>query len=340
MHPAPSNLPLIPEGLLFIVGLATTALGIAITRTDLQFDWVPPQVYDFLRRYFSNPQAVFLGGVVSLVGAALAGLAGRRNTQPDNLAGLALSIPSFPSQAQDRVQTGLLRRDPFVPGALALATLCSGFLYWQLASQQYTHWDILLFFVGLALVGFAIHRLDKPEQASAKGSNPSFASSGQALPTFQPSNLPTLPSQARGRLFNFPTDLLASLGLAIFSIVINSIDLIRWDFSFVADEGEFFSAAHQVVNGGPWNFFNLTWVYNSHPALDSVYQGMVMKVVGDNVIGWRFSEVLVTATTAALIYLLGVALLGRLPALAAGIFIASSNYLMAFNRIAYKTIHT
>src|SRR5205085_10052221 len=99
-------------------------------------------------------------------------------------------------------------------------------------------------------------------------------------------------------------------------------------------------AAQQVAKGeASWSLFNLTWVYGMHPALDSVYQGMVMRVVGDNVIGWRFSEILVTAVTAVLVYLLITAVLGRLAGIAGGVFIASSNYLMAFNRIAYNNTH-
>jgi 4-amino-4-deoxy-L-arabinose transferase-like glycosyltransferase len=73
--------------------------------------------------------------------------------------------------------------------------------------------------------------------------------------------------------------------------------------------------------------------------MDSVYQAIVMKVVGDNVFGWRFSEVLIMVASTALVYVLGVALFGRIAGVAAAIVLASSHYLMAFTHIAYNNTH-
>src|SRR5438445_4272401 len=128
-RPATPKLPVI-TAIMFVIGLAATALGLAIIRSDLPFPWIPRQTTGFLAIYFPHAQAVLFGIAVAIVGGVLAGSVGRR-VLPDALANLDLPVLGA-------------RRDLLAFGAILVASLCSGFVYWQLASHRYTHWDILL----------------------------------------------------------------------------------------------------------------------------------------------------------------------------------------------------
>jgi hypothetical protein len=201
-----------------------------------------------------------------------------------------------------------LRRD-FVAGvALVGGLLCHGLLYFHLLNRQYSHFDIGLFFFGLLLWGYVVYRLDPPRPAAPPGFT----------------------------LY----DLLSALALAALAIGLHTVELTRWNFAWIGDEGSFFGAAVDVGKADfPWNFFNLAFVYNAHPTLDSLYQGLVLKVAGADVWGWRMAEVGVVAITTALLYPLGTLLLGRVGATAACVALASSHYLMAFARVAYNNLH-
>ena len=202
-----------------------------------------------------------------------------------------------------------LRRDLWAGGALALGLAAQALLWIHLAGKQYTPGDIALFLGGLALLAFAVDRWDRPRREST---------------------------------FHFTwADGAAALALGGLALAVNLTDLTRWTFAWIGDEGSFFGAARDVATrpGVPWNFFNLAFVYDAHPMLDTLYQGGVMAVAGTDVWGWRFSEVLLLAVSTVLMYPLGTALLGRVAAVAACVTLGSSHYLMAFARIAYNNLH-
>jgi 4-amino-4-deoxy-L-arabinose transferase-like glycosyltransferase len=134
-------------------------------------------------------------------------------------------------------------------------------------------------------------------------------------------------------------DLPVALALGSLTFIVNLIDLTRYDFGWVGDEGAFFGAALNILAGAHWNPFTLTWVYSTHPALDTVALAGGLKLFGANVVGWRMSEILLLAVSVALLYLLGTTMLGRLPALAAGLALGTNHYVMAFTRIGYNNTH-
>jgi 4-amino-4-deoxy-L-arabinose transferase-like glycosyltransferase len=274
--------------------MALAACGLVIIQSDLAFGFVPSELPDPIQQFAHNSQPIIVGVLITLAGAALAGLAAR-DVLADHLDALPLPVPK-------------LRRDPVAAGSLVLAAILSGLLYWRLISKEYGQWNVLLFIAGLVLCGFAVYRLDTERR----------------------------PSTLRFTRI----DAIITLLLALFSAVINSTGLVRWNFAWIGDEYQFFDVARSIANGTrEANIFDLSLVYGTHPALDSIYQGMVMKVAGVNIVGWRISEVLVVAASAGLIYLLGVAMLGRLPGVAAGVVLGSSHYLMGFTRIAYNNLH-
>jgi len=101
--------------------------------------------------------------------------------------------------------------------------------------------------------------------------------------------------------------------------LVNSLMLARWHFAWIGDEFAFFDAARDIMNGAPWSFFDLTWVYQAPPTADTLYLVAFMKLFGADVIVWRFSQVVLVAATAGLLYLVSRPLLGRPGALFAAV---------------------
>ena len=201
-----------------------------------------------------------------------------------------------------------LRRDLLALGAITIGVSCLTALYWQLASARSNRWSIALFVGGLFLLGLAVHRLD------------------------------THTASRSSRVTRY--DCLGAFGLAIVSGALNCIDLTDWKFAFIGDEYAFFDAARAYAQGHRLEAFTLHHVYNTMPSLDSIYQGMIMRLIGQiNVWGWRFSEVVVLSVSVVLVYLLGVVLFGHVAGIAAGAVIGFSNYLMAFAHIGYNNNH-
>jgi len=200
------------------------------------------------------------------------------------------------------------RFDKIAIGALGLAFVSHSLLYWHLFHNKYTHWDILFFIGGLFLIGLALYRFDAVKTKS---------------------------------ILRFTwLDALAILGLIVFCVLINSVNLTHWSFSGIGDEHPFFISAANIVQGEPWNFFQLNYIYNAYSSLESVYQALFMKIFGIHIVSWRLSEVFIQAITAVLLYLLGVFIVGRLTGFVAGFVMASSHYTMAFNVIGYDNTHT
>lgn len=191
----------------------------------------------------------------------------------------------------------------------AIAIILYFILILDLYRKNYSHWDILLFFSTLLLFGYTAYKLFTSKHATNK------------------------------RLFN-STDFLIIVALISLVIAINLIGLTRWNFAYSGDEAVFFNKGWEVATGKPWNFFDLTVVYDTHPMLDSVYQGTIMKLFGINITGWRLSSVFVQAASAVLMYMLASLLVGRVGGILAGVVLGSSQYIMAFNRIAYNNTHT
>ncbi len=200
------------------------------------------------------------------------------------------------------------QRDTFAVASAVLASLAATVLFWRLGHHRHSAWDASLLLLALSLFAFVVHRLDRTPQR------------------------PIL------RLTRW--DWIVAFSLATCSGLLNSIDLTKWTFAFVGDEISFFDAARDYANGAALDVFNLSKVYDTHPALDSIIQGLLMRLTGQvNVWGWRFSEVLVLSFTVILVYLIGLTLFGRTTALVAGALIGCSHYLMAFTRIAYNNTH-
>lgn len=191
--------------------------------------------------------------------------------------------------------------------AAMLVGLASGAVLWtNLAAERFPWWNGLLFVILIVSPAFALNRWDR-----ARSSRCPF----EAL------------------------DFAFAAGFAAVSAAVNCIGLVRWNFSFIGDEGAFFFHARSLAEGEVVNPFDLTWVYQTHPALDSFYQAQALRLFGADVWGWRVGEVLMVAAVAAMVCLLGTLLFDRLTGVAAAVVVGASHYLFAFTRIGYNNLH-
>src|SRR5690242_6192687 len=78
--------------IVFAFGLALTAAGVVILRSEQRFTWVPKFISEPIRPYIPYNEAVIVGSTLALAGAVIAGLAGRR-LLPDSISGSALPVP-------------------------------------------------------------------------------------------------------------------------------------------------------------------------------------------------------------------------------------------------------
>ena len=195
-------------------------------------------------------------------------------------------------------------------GGLALTSgvICYAVVVVFVMRESKSGWIFLLFLVAIGLVGLGIHRADQG------------------------------PSGVRLRFARI--DAVILLVLVILIISANLIQLTHWRFSFIGDEGAFFTLGRAIAEGVDHSFFDLAGVYNTHPVLDSAYLAGILKIFGVDVVGWRLAEIFVLTASAVLVYALILILFGRLPAIVGAVILGTNHSLMAFARIGYNNLHS
>jgi hypothetical protein len=156
---------------------------------------------------------------------------------------------------------------------------------------------------------------------------------------------PAAPS--RPRVFG-RRDLAAAAVLGAMVAASAGFRIDHWYFSWIGDEGSFFHRARDLLHGPAGNIFDLSYVHAKNPLVDSLYQSLFLRLLGENVIAWRLAEVAVAAAAAILAYLVVVRLTAvtargpgsRLPAFVGGLVLGCSAYTMAFCHIGYTNLHT
>ncbi|MGA7730921.1 MAG: hypothetical protein WCD37_06575 [Chloroflexia bacterium] len=214
----------------------------------------------------------------------------------------------MPTQSKG-IYAPALRLERYGLMALGLGIICFGLIYWHLLAGQYTHWDFALFVAGLASLAFGINRLDR----GRRGAKPTFRLADAGI----------------------------SALIAAVVVSINMVQLTRWNFAWIGDEGSFYGLATDIAwDRIPWNVFSLKGgVYSIHPVMDSAWQSVGMNLFGVDVFGWRMSEVMMLGMAGPLAFLAGTALMGRVAGIVAGLALGTNHYVMAFGRIGYNNVH-
>jgi len=112
-------------------------------------------------------------------------------------------------------------------------------------------------------------------------------------------------------------------------------------YSFIGDEYQFYVDAKKVAHDVTIaNIFSLSGVYGYHPVADTFLQAGVMKIIGTNLVGWKFSNILVMTVSTIFIYLIAQTLWQTsTTSIVASVFFAFSHYLFAFAHIGYNNLH-
>ncbi|MDP3941772.1 MAG: glycosyltransferase family 39 protein [bacterium] len=137
--------------------------------------------------------------------------------------------------------------------------------------------------------------------------------------------------------------------LSILFAMLIMLDVNSWYYSAIGDEYAFYLFAKQIALGqislsffphpGMFSIFSQQGVYNVVPVAGSIFQALVMRVMGINHQGWIASSVLIVLLTAWFYYLLVKDYFGEKIALYSGIILLSSHYLWAFSHLGYWNIH-
>ena len=134
-------------------------------------------------------------------------------------------------------------------------------------------------------------------------------------------------------------DVLIVLSLVGIFIGLNVQDLTDWYYSAIGDEYRFFKVASGLAEDAVWRPFELSGVYGAfNPVMSSIYPALVMRLVGVDNFGWKFSLVLSVAATIPAMYILGHILVGRAAAIVSSMILAFSHYVFALTHTGYPNV--
>lgn len=130
-------------------------------------------------------------------------------------------------------------------------------------------------------------------------------------------------------------DYLCLLLLLGFGIIVGTYYLRDIPARVVGDEGKFWEIAHQIAEGTYKPSLFDSGVY-SFSVASSIFQGWVLRLVGMNLWGWRFSSVLAGLLTVIPLFLLAYESFGRKVAIIASLIMITNPYFLAYARLGYN----
>ncbi|MXZ00484.1 hypothetical protein F4Y93_07485, partial [Candidatus Poribacteria bacterium] len=155
---------------------------------------------------------------------------------------------------------------------------------------------------------------------------------------FAPSYLRVLVGLRRAARSIRRVDVAIVVALMAILMLLNTDDLTDWYYSAIGDEYSFFDLSRQFAAEGISNPFSQRGVDDYHPRLGLMMKVAVMKTVGINHFGWKFSSILMLALTIPAMYVAGTLMAGRIAGASAASVIAFSHYLGAIAHVGYDHI--
>ena len=135
------------------------------------------------------------------------------------------------------------------------------------------------------------------------------------------------------------SDLAWMLGLFVLALIVGAFALGDIPNILIPDEGSFWEAARAIALGEYRPSFFDFGVY-TFPVASSIYQGWVMRLVGINLWGWRFTSVLAAAASTIPLYLLGRVWFGQRVAISAILMMIANPYFLIYARLGYNNAQT
>ena len=131
-------------------------------------------------------------------------------------------------------------------------------------------------------------------------------------------------------------DILIVAALVGIFVALNSHDLTEWYYSAIGDEYAHYNFARELAEDGLKRPFDLDGVYSEiNPVMASIYPALVMRLVGVDNFGWKFSLIVSVALTIPAMYILGHIIAGRVAAFVSAATVAFSHYIFAFMHTGY-----
>ncbi len=155
---------------------------------------------------------------------------------------------------------------------------------------------------------------------------------------FVPSYLRVLVGLRRALRSIRRVDVAIIVALMAILMLLNTDDLTNWYYSAIGDEYSFFDLSRQFAVEGISDPFSQRGVYDYHPRLGLMMKSVVMKIVGIDHFGWKFSSIAMLALTIPVLYLAGTLMAGRIAGAVAASVIAFSHYLGAIAHVGYDHI--
>lgn len=128
----------------------------------------------------------------------------------------------------------------------------------------------------------------------------------------------------------------AMIGLFLW---LNLFDVRGVYYSVIGDEFDFYQTSLKEAQGHSiGNLFSQSGSYGIIPVLSSWSRGMLMRVVGTDLVGWKAATILPVAAALALAYLLARSLYGRRVAILTLGMLTTAHYLLAYGHTGYPNL--
>lgn len=131
-------------------------------------------------------------------------------------------------------------------------------------------------------------------------------------------------------------ELILLLVILIVAFGLRTIDLSNHPYPWSGDESSVGKEARRIISGEVTNYFDTGW--SSQPNWSFVPTAITNGILGDNILGVRFSSVLAGTLAVLFVYLAGRELFNPTIGLMAGAFLATFPYNVHFSRIGVQNI--
>jgi hypothetical protein len=289
-----------PRRLAFLMGVALIAAGQVVLSLRPDIGLFPSWLKDALEPVWPDAGAVLFAIVLLVMGAGFLAREGPRAA--DALPVLAGFVPAPP---------GAWKRSSAVAiSALALFGVVLVRLWFRPDAPA----PLLPFFIAILGALAAAYVLDAPTGFTGREGPPRHV----------------------GMLLLEGAAVLGAVGLFLVSIL---VDVGSWYYSALGDEYNFYDAAAAVArHEATWNLFSQRGAYDIIPVASSFVTGQLMRIVGQDAVGWKIAEALPIVLAVVLMFLVARVLFGRATALAAVWFFAGSHYLLAYAHTGYPNL--
>ncbi|MDQ3045524.1 MAG: glycosyltransferase family 39 protein, partial [Chloroflexota bacterium] len=129
-------------------------------------------------------------------------------------------------------------------------------------------------------------------------------------------------------------------GLAVVAIFfwLSTFDLAHWRYANIGDEYAFYFFARDIANGADINLFTQAGVYGDHPTLSTYPSGLLMRLLGEDIVAYKTASIVPAALALIFLYALARVLYGRIAAVMTIGFLATAHYLLAIGHTGYGII--